>query len=71
MKKRLSTYQGSPMRVEKFSKGEFHKLVLPSIVCIVYIQLADVGMESTYVKAQTLAHFSCILSEGKCMHLNT
>ena len=39
------------MRVEKFSKGEFHKLVLPSIVCIVYIQLADVGMESTYVKA--------------------
>ena len=52
------------MRVEKFSKGEFHKLVLPSIVCIVYIQLADVGMESTYVKAQTLVHFSCILSEG-------
>ena len=71
MKKRLSTYQGSPMRVEKFAKGEFHNLALPSIVCIVYIQLVDVGMKSIYVKAQTLAHFSCILSEGKCMHLNT
>ena len=59
-KELLSTYQGSSVTLVKFTNGEFHKYsVNYNCTCI---QMADVELKSTYVKAQTLVHFNFVLS---------
>lgn len=64
-KELFSTYQGLPVTLENLSNGEFYKYNN----CM-YIKFTHWGMKSTYVKAQSLVHFTCIYSEGKCMLLN-